>query len=227
MLRSPISKANLLRLAGTVFASALLSACASNVVVKPPATFPQPLINPLPLRLGVHFPEKFTTYAYQQPVKRTNKKKKKKSKFRVDIGDAQTQMLRTVFDAMFTSVTFVDADAVSQRSDAYDLLLVPEVLDFQFATPRMTRVDVYEIWIKYQFSLQAPNGEEIATWVVPVYGKTPTKLLKSKDAAVNLATRIALRDCGAAFITGFARSPEIRNWLAKNLVAKNSAKAVR
>ncbi len=221
------------RLLGILSACLLLGACASNLVVTPPATFPQPLIKPLPLRLGVHFSEAFENYVYEQPVKQTrknrqkNKNRKQKSKLRVNIGEAQTQMLSTVFDAMFTSVTAVDADALTQPSDTVDLLLVPEVLDFQFASPRITKVNVYEIWIKYQFSLQAADGEEIASWVVPAYGKTPTKFLKSKDDAVNLATRIALRDCGAAFIIGFARAPEIRNWLVKRLTAKNSATSFR
>ncbi len=219
-------------LLGFLCACLLLAGCASNVVVTPPETFPQPLIKPLPLRLGVYFPESFETYVYERPVKQTrknkkNKKKKKKSKLKIDIGAAQTQMLRTVFDGMFTSVTEVSADALTQSSDQYDLLLVPEVLDFQFASPRVTKVNVYEIWIKYQFTLQAGDGAAIANWVLPVYGKTPTKFLKSKDAAVNLATRVALRDCGAAFITGFARVPEIRNWLVKDLAARNSLQPTR
>ena len=212
-------------LLGILSACLLLGACASNVVVTPPATFPQPLIKPLPLRLGVYFPESFKNYVYVQPIKQTrkNQNKKNKSKLKVNIGDAQTQMLRTVFDAMFMSVTDVSADALTQPSDTVDLMLVPEVLDFQFASPKITKVNVYEIWIKYQFSLLAADGEQIAAWVVPVYGKTPTKFLKSKDDAVNLATRIALRDCGAAFVIGFARTPQIRNWLAKRLTANNSA----
>lgn len=207
--------------------SILLTACASNVVVSPPATFPVPLVEPLPLRLAVHYPEEFKSYIYEQPVKQTNKKKKKKkrSKFSVAIGEAQTQLMRTVFGALFTSVKTVDIDTLDATSDEFDLLLVPEVLEFQFSTPRVTKVNVYEIWIKYQFSLQTADGEEIATWILPVYGKTPTKFLKSKDAAVNLATLVALRDCGAAFITGFSRVPEVRNLLAKNLTVNSATKA--
>ncbi|MGI9286022.1 MAG: hypothetical protein ACR2P1_11585 [Pseudomonadales bacterium] len=136
-------------------------------------------------------------------------------------------MMHTVFGAFFTSVKTVDADTLATPSDEFDLLLVPEVLEFQFSTPRITKVNVYEIWIKYQFSLQAADGEEIATWIVPVYGKTPTKFLKSKDAAVNLATLVALRDCGAAFITGFPRVPEVRNLLAKNLTVNNATEATK
>ncbi|MGI9293626.1 MAG: hypothetical protein ACR2PS_06550 [Pseudomonadales bacterium] len=216
-------------LAGIMSACILLGACSSNVVVSPPATFPEPLVEPLPLRLGVHYPEEFKNYTYEQPPKQTSKKKKKKkrSKFRVAIGEAQTQLMRTIFGALFTSVKTVDADALTTPSDEFDLLLVPEVLEFQFSTPRVTKVNVYEIWIKYQFSLQAADGEEITTWIVPVYGKTPTKFLKSKDAAVNLATLVALRDCGAAFITGFPRVPEIRDWLAKDFTANTATETAR
>ncbi len=220
------SKRTLKQLLIIVLASILLPACSSNVVVSPPATFPEPLVEPLALRLGVHYPEEFKNYTYEQPVKRTNKKKKKKkrSKFRVDIGAAQTQLMRTVFGALFESVKTVDAAALDAPSSEIDLLLVPEVLEFQFSTPRVTKVNVYEIWIKYQFSIKAADGEEIATWVVPVYGKTPTKFLKSKTEAVKLATLVALRDCGAAFITGFSQLPEIRDWLAKDLATSSAAK---
>lgn len=216
-------------LPGVMCACVLLGACSSNVVVSPPTTFPEPLVEPLAVRLGVHYPEEFKNFVYEQPDKRPNKKKKKKkkkrSKFSVAIGAAQTQLLRTVFGAMFTSVKPVEAAELEAPATDFDLLLVPEVLEFQFSTPRVTKVNVYEIWIKYQFSLKAADGEEIATWVLPVYGKTPTKFLKSKDAAVNLATLVALRDCGAAFITGFSRVPEIRNWLAKDLAANGVTKA--
>lgn len=218
-------------LSGIILSCSLLAACSSNLVISPPATFPEPLVEPLALRLGVHYPEEFKNYTYEQPVKQTNKKKKKKkkqrSKFSVAIGEAQTQLMRTVFGALFKSVKTVDAAALNVPSEEFDLLLVPEVLEFQFSTPRVTKVNVYEIWIKYQFSLQAADGEEIATWVVPVYGKTPTKFLKSKDDAVNLATLVALRDCGAAFVTGFSRVPEIRDWLAKDLAANSTVKTAR
>lgn len=212
-----------------VLAYILLPACSSNVVVSPPATFPEPLVEPLALRIGVHYPEQFKNYTYEQPAKQTNKKKKKKnrSKFSIAIGAAQTQLLQTVLGALFKSVKTVDAPAVDEPSNEFDLLLVPEVLEFQFSTPRVTKVNVYEIWIKYQFSLQAADGEEIANWVVPVYGKTPTKFLKSKDEAMNLATLVALRDCGAAFITGFSRVPEIRDWMAKDLAASSATEITR
>lgn len=205
------------RLAELLCTCILLGACSSNVVVRPPADFPQPLVEPLPLRLGVHYSDEFRNYSYQRPGRQTNEKRNRQSKLTIDIGEAQTRLMETVFNGLFASVKPVDVESLGQPSDDFDIMLVPEVVDFQFSTPRITKVNVYEIWIKYRFTFQAADGEEIASWVLPVYGKTPTKFLKSKEQAINLATLVALRDCGAAFITGFGKVPQIRDWLAKQL----------
>ncbi len=69
------------------------------------------------------------------------------------------------------------------------------------------------MWIKYQFELLAPDGSTITNWTMPAYGKTPTAFLKSSKQAINLASVMALRDSGAAFITGFPRVPEVAQWL--------------
>ena len=93
------------------------------------------------------------------------------------------------------------------------------MIDFQYANPRVTRQNVYEVWIKYRIRLLAPDGTKIADFTIPAYGKTPSALLKTEAAAINSAAIVALRDVGASLITRFEREPDVNAWLAgKNLL---------
>jgi hypothetical protein len=67
--------------------------------------------------------------------------------------------------------------------------------------------------MRYRFELVTRQGQTIAEWTMPAYGKTPTAFLRSDEAAVNLAAVMALRDAGANFAVTFQRIPEVAAWL--------------
>jgi hypothetical protein len=94
-----------------------------------------------------------------------------------------------------------------------DAVLIPEVVELQYALPAQTNVKVYEIWIRYRLQLVTSGGDPIADWNMSAYGKTPTALLQTDQSAVNLAAVMALRDAGANFATSFGRVPEVQAWL--------------
>jgi len=47
--------------------------------------------------------------------------------------------------------------------------------------------------------------------------------MKSKARALNAATHMALRDCGAAFATGFRKQPAVERWLQGREIRNNQA----
>lgn len=290
---------------GLAIASCLLAVgCSNSLVVE--GQFPSPMIDKLPLTLGVHYEDEFRQYVYEE-------KSEDRTKWTIDSGQAQTQLFNTVLPKMFEKVVMIDAipgqlvaeetvaetdtaagastgqephpakaDGVGQPEEAtpeeagtaasdadtpwdevplattkppvsapeaeradnqpeapvtqetdhptkapakpannidysqFDLLLSPRVDEFQYAMPRETKVNVFEIWIKYNMRVYTNDGQLIADWIMSAYGKTPTAFMKSKEEALNEAVIMALRDIGASLSLGFSRVPEIRAWLEQH-----------
>ena len=76
-----------------------------------------------------------------------------------------------------------------------------------------TKLDVFEVWIKYNMRLMTAEGDYIADWVLTSYGKTPTESLRSAEAAINEAAVVALRDLASSFSLNFTEVPEVKDWL--------------
>jgi len=186
----------------------LLIGCGpTKVVVK--GNFPAPLIEPLPLTLGVWFDTDFTQHEiFDEPTSR------KESSWIVNTGAAQVQMWDTLLAGMFEKVVHLDAKpGPGQSSPEIDAVLIPHVEELQYAIPAQTNVKVYEIWMRYRFELVTAKGTPIAKWSMSSYGKTPTALLQSDQEAVNLAAVMAVRDAGANFATHFTKVPAVQEWL--------------
>ncbi|MGM0634270.1 MAG: hypothetical protein ACQETO_14010, partial [Pseudomonadota bacterium] len=83
----------------------------------------------------------------------------------------------------------------------------------QLALPQKTRLDVYEVWVRYNMRLAEPDGDTIADWVMTAYGKVEQESLRSADASIGSATVAALRDLGSSFALGFTGVPGVRDWL--------------
>ncbi|WP_240624390.1 hypothetical protein [Chromatocurvus halotolerans] len=162
-----------------------------------------------PVTLGVFYPEEFRNHEFFDEAKGRND-----SDWLVKTGEAQVAMWNTLLDGMFADVVFLEAapDATTEIPDV-DAILIPRVDELQYAIPTHTNIKVYEIWMRYAFDLNAPDGTAIAQWTMTAYGKTPTAFLQSDEAAVNLAAVVALRDAGAHFATLFPTVPDIADWL--------------
>ncbi len=198
----------LLRFTSCLTALVLLSACgAKQVVVQ--GQFPSPLMDRLPLTLGVWYMEDFAKHEFFD-----ESKSKKESDWIVKTGEAQVRMWDTLLSGMFENLVHMqakpDPDTMNQVVDA---VLIPHIEELQYAIPTHTNIKVYEIWFRYRFELVTPRGDPIAEWSMTAYGKTPTAFMQSDEAAVNLAAVMALRDAGANFVVNFARVPDVQQWL--------------
>jgi len=186
----------------------LLGACGpANVVVK--GNFPDPLMEPVPIKMGVWYGEDFAGHEFHDEAK-----SRSESSWIVKTGEAQVQMWDTVLAGMFTElVPMKGAPGPQQMNPVVSAVLIPHVDELQYTIPTHTNINIYEIWMRYRFELVTTSGEPIAEWTMPAYGKTPTAFLRSKEEAVNMAAVMALRDAGANFATNFTRIPEVQAWL--------------
>jgi hypothetical protein len=192
----------------------LLAGCGPNQVVVE-GNFPSPLMEPLPLTLGVWYREDFANHEFFDEAKTRSE-----SSWIVQTGAAQVAMWDTLLAGMFENLVHMEGEpGPQQMNPLVNAVLIPAVDELQYAIPAHTNVKVYEIWMRYRFELVTTGGEPIAEWTMTSYGKTPTAFLKSAEEAVNMAAVMALRDAGANFATNFTRVPEVRGWLEQRVPA--------
>lgn len=196
----------------TLLLALLMTAgCATHVEVS--GSFPAPLTQSLPLSAVVVFDNAFRTYRFESVEGR---------EVSIDVGQTQVDLFTAVSKSMFRETHISDALPTDTNAD---LILVPKVEDVQISMPYQTKLNVFEVWIKYNLQVYDRNGEPVADWIMSAYGKTPTKFLKSDSEALNQAAIVALRDAGAHFVIGFTRVPEISHWLHNQ--ATRAARAER
>ena len=168
--------------------------------------FPTPNINKLPVSVAVYYDDALRDFSYME-YSETGQEE-----FNIESGLSHIQLFNAVLPAMFDRVIFVNSmdEAEAQGVDA---VFAPAIEEFQLALPAKTKLDVYEVWIKYNMRLLTAEGDYIADWVLTSYGKTPTQTFRSTEAAINEASVVALRDLASSFSLSFTQVPEVRDWL--------------
>jgi len=189
-----------------LFAATLLASCGvSNVTIE--GSFPTPNISKLPLSVAVYYDEALRDFSYLE-YSETGQEE-----FNIASGQSHIQLFNAILPAMFDNVIVVDSMEEAAASGA-DAVFMPLIEEFQLALPAKTKLDVYEVWVKYNMRLVTPNGDYIADWVLTSYGKTPTETFRSAEAGINEAAVVALRDLASSFSLTFSQVPEVNDWLA-------------
>lgn len=185
----------------------LLGACSAQEVVIS-GDYPIPSISPLPLTVGVYYDESLTSFTHTETDEVSGK-----DQFIIQTGRSQPTMFNNLLAGTFSEVVQVDSLAdVQSNYPQVDVIFVPLIDEFQLGLPEKTRLNSYEIWIKYNMRLSELDGTQIADWVMTAYGKSPSDL--SDGAGITTAANQALRDLAASFALGLKEVPEIRDWLA-------------
>ena len=192
-------------LCASVCVLVLASCGVSKVVIE--GSYPTPNVAKLPLTLAVVYDEPLRSFSYIEYSETGTEE------FNIASGESHVALFDAVLPAMFQSVVQVasleDAEALG-----VDAIFVPAIDEFQLALPYKTKLDVYEVWIRYNLRFLTGDGAPIADWVLTSYGKTPTESMRTADSAINDAAVVALRDLASSFSLSFAQVPEVRDWLA-------------
>ena len=192
-------------LCASVCVLVLASCGVSKVVIE--GSYPTPNVAKLLLTLAVVYDEPLRSFSYIE-YSETGAEE-----FNIASGESHVALFDAVLPAMFQSVVQVasleDAEALG-----VDAIFVPAIDEFQLALPYKTKLDVYEVWIRYNLRFLTGDGAPIADWVLTSYGKTPTESMRTADSAINDAAVVALRDLASSFSLSFAQVPEVRDWLA-------------
>ncbi len=187
----------------SVLAAVLLAAgCSSEVIVE--SHFPSPLIEPLPVNVGVIFDQELYNYIYTEDIP-------DESTWTIALGDANVAMLDPLFKKMFRETRKVEALPVVDAG--LDGVLWPRLEKFEFDVPTGEHDKFVEVWMQYQIRLYQPNGDTIVDWPVSGYGKA--ELGRSREDAVQRAAIVAMREVGANISTKFAQQPQVSEWLGE------------
>ena len=184
----------------------LLASCGtSNVVIE--GNFPTPNINQIPLTLAVYYDEDLRTFSYME-YSETGREE-----INIESGSSHIQLFEAMLPAMFEKVITVNS-MEDPEIETVDAVFLPAIEEFQLALPEKTKLEVYEVWVKYNMRLVSSQGDPLADWVVTSYGKTPTEAFGSTENGINEAAVVALRDLASSFSLNFMQVPEVKEWLS-------------
>lgn len=187
-----------------VLAVTMLGGCAKSVVID--SDFPEPVIEALPLAIGVHYAEDFANYRYSEDLPND-------ADWSFDLGDANVRLFDRIFSALFDITSVVDGPGGPGPAYAeLDAVIVPAIEAFEFSLPRQSRSEQYSVWIRYNLHVYSPDGTLITTWPVSAYGQSDARTFGA-DSAMEEAVIKAMRDAAASIIIGFAVEPKIKEAL--------------
>ena len=189
---------NCLVLAFTVF---FIAGCTKSVpVVK---TFPSPVIEPLPLKVGVRYQRDFVEYKHVEKIENG-------AKYKAELGPAQVELFDKLFAAMFENTIQLEENSQPPPKTAdIDAIIEPRIDDYVFITPKDNGSEFYEVSIRYMLSVFTPDGELLNTWPVTGFGRTRAKTFKSSQV-VGDATYAAMRDAAAIIAIEFRNTAGIK-----------------
>lgn len=202
------SKRNLAFRAGLpgVLALALAAgACTNTVTVR--GQFPAPLVEKMPVTVGLYFPKEFSNYtAHEILYQDTN--------WRIPIGYASQQMFEQVFASLAAKVVVLEKKPEpGTHAQGADLIVTPAFTDFGLLDPDVTPLEFFSVSFKFRVRVSTPPGQTLADWEFNSYGKAPWYHF-NEEGAVREALIIALRDAAATLAIEFDEQPGIVAWLA-------------
>jgi hypothetical protein len=182
---------------------AALSACG-DVNVAANAEFPRPLIEPLPLRLGVYYSDEFAKYQHAE--------ERWGVEWKVELGQFHVTMADRLFASAFRDTVKLKAPADGQGSDVR-AVVEPRIEQYSFITPRDTGAKYYAVTIKYRLNIFAPDGRLADSLTFTGYGSAVSSGMTSTKPML-LATRKAMRDAAAKFLVQFPEQDVVKKLVA-------------
>ncbi len=193
-------------------ALALLAGCMGTRV-EPQTQLPPPLIDRVPVRVGVHYPEEFRTYVH--------KEKRYGTSYEIMLGPAHVKNLDWLLAAMFDKVVTVDdpADARNMQPPLA-MVLQPRFEEYSFLTPRDVAGEAFIVTIRYLLSVYDGSGAPVDAFAFTGYGREKGGGIATAEP-LKRATQRAMRDAGAKVAVEFPEMDAIR------LLLRGHAEAAR
>jgi len=179
---------NPLRAALAATCLAFLAGCTTTSL-ETKAQLPPPLLEQLPVRVGIHFSEEFSKYVHKETRGSID--------YEVNLGPAHVTNLDWLLKAMFREIVRVDDPTrVSSISPPLAFVLEPKFEEYSFLTPKDVAGEAFIVTIRYQLTLYDGSGARVDSFTLTGYGREKARSLASKEPLA-IATQRAMRDAGA------------------------------
>jgi hypothetical protein len=166
----------------------LLSACTTTKL-ETKAQLPPPLIEQLPVRVGVYYSKEFREYVHKETRASID--------YEVSLGPAHVTNLDWLLKAMFREVVPVDDPArIAGITPPLVFVLEPKFEEFSFLTPKDVAGEAFIVTIRYLLTLYDGSGARVDSFTFTGYGRERAHTLASKEPLA-VATQRAMRDAGA------------------------------
>jgi hypothetical protein len=183
----------------------LLSSCSNSIKIS--GSFPEPLVNKIPLKIGLLLNDSFKSYKHEETIPQ-------QSSWLIDMGDANIQMISNILSGTFEEIRIINNLPVGPLDYDLDIVITPYLDKFEFEVP-ITGNNLYaEAWIQYEINFHEIGGKEITKWLISGYGKY--EISGSKEQSLNNAAIVAMREIGATFSTSILNQPDLAYWLENN-----------
>lgn len=176
-----------------------IGGCATEVALHNP-TIPEPLVSPVPIKVGVRYPEAFQHFVHEEQVIG-------KEKWQIDLGRSNILLFNQLFSSLFGEMVVLGADD-DPVSAGVDALIEPSIDAFEFSVPEQSQTDAFAVWIRYRIRIFDRQGTQIANWPISAYGKSLTTMFGG-DEALRRAAVLAMRDAAALIIMQMDRQSGI------------------
>jgi len=189
---------------GVALPLVLLAGCG-DVQVAAESEVPTPLIDPLPLTVGIYYSEDFSKYAHAEERWGVD--------WKAELGPYHVRMADRLFAASFREIVPVKDLATLPDNPPYVAIIQPRIEQYSFITPKDTGASYYAVTIKYRLDVLAPNGVPADSLTFTGYGSFKSGGMTS-TAPMVLATKAAMRDAAAKFLVQFPEQQVAHKLLA-------------
>jgi hypothetical protein len=169
-------------------ALALFGACTATKL-ETRAALPPPLLEQLPVRVGVYYSKEFREYVHRETRGTID--------YEVNLGPAHVTNLDWLLKAMFREVVPVEDPAkIASIRPPLVLVLEPKFEEYSFLTPKDVAGEAFIVTIRYLLTLYDGTGSRVDSFTFTGYGRERAHTLASKEPLA-VATQRAMRDAGA------------------------------
>ncbi len=202
-----------LRAASFLVATILLAGCPVRIEVADPIE--KPLIEPLPVTVGVYYEDSFSTYkhkAFSQSML---------IDFSYSVGPSSVAMFDEVFSSLFEHVVPVDVYPMAETTSAeLDAIIQVKVRQFSAtnfagltaANPQLG--PVHWILIAYDVELFSLKGDVLDHWEISADSEVRGLSWIAAEQNAKKAMKRAMREVAAQFIANFSERSAVKEWLA-------------
>lgn len=178
----------LFRLAAAATVLALACACAATRLTTQ-AQLPPPLVEKLPVRVGVYYSKEFREYVHKETRSQID--------YEVTLGPAHVTNLDWLLNAMFAEVVPVDDPTkAGEVQPPLAMVLEPRFEEYSFLTPKDVAGEAFIVTIRYLLIVYDGGGVRVDAFTYTGYGREAARALSGKEP-LQIATQRAMRDAGA------------------------------